>query len=77
MTVGNLVAPLFMKKAVEVSFLEITVSLVFWAFLLGPSGAILAVPLTLCLKKFLEIHSAGPASAPEACPAPAPSPPER
>lgn len=52
--VDNLVSPMFLQKSVEVSFLEITVSLVFWAFLLGPLGAILAVPLTLSLKKFIE-----------------------
>lgn len=45
--------PMFMKKGVDVSFLEILLSLMFWAFLLGPVGAILAVPLTLALKKFI------------------------
>lgn len=52
--VDNVVTPIFMKHAVHVSFLEITLSLVAWAFLLGLAGAILAVPLTLSLKKFIE-----------------------
>jgi AI-2 transport protein TqsA len=52
--VDNVVTPMFMKQAVDVSFLEITLSLVFWAFLLGLTGAILAIPLTLALKKFFE-----------------------
>jgi predicted PurR-regulated permease PerM len=29
-------------------------SLMVWGFLLGPAGAILAIPLTLALKKFIE-----------------------
>jgi AI-2 transport protein TqsA len=52
--VDNVVTPIFMKHAVDVSFLEITLSLVAWAFLLGLTGAILAIPLTLSLKKFIE-----------------------
>jgi AI-2 transport protein TqsA len=52
--VDNLVTPIFMKHAVDVSFLEITLSLVAGAFLLGLTGAILAIPLTLALKKFIE-----------------------
>ena len=52
--VDNVVTPIFMKHAVNVSFLEITLSLVAWAFLLGLAGAILAIPLTLSLKKFIE-----------------------
>ncbi len=46
--------PILMKKGVDISFLEIMVSLMFWGFLLGPAGAILAIPLTLTLKKFIE-----------------------
>jgi AI-2 transport protein TqsA len=49
--------PILMRKGVAVSFLEMTVSLMFWGFLLGPVGAILAVPLTLTLKKFVEQFS--------------------
>jgi len=52
--VDNLVSPIFMKHAVNVSFLEITLSLLGWAFLLGLPGAILAIPLTLSLKKFIQ-----------------------
>jgi len=51
--VDNLVTPIFMKQAVNVSFLEITLSLVGWAFLLGLTGAIVAIPLTLALKRFV------------------------
>jgi AI-2 transport protein TqsA len=51
--VDNVVTPIFMKQAVDVTFLEITLSLVGWAFLLGLIGAIVAIPLTLALKKFV------------------------
>jgi len=51
--VDNMVTPIFMKQAVDISFLEITLSLLGWAFLLGLMGAIVAIPLTLALKKFV------------------------
>ena len=51
--VDNVVTPIFMKHAVDISFLEITLSLVLWAFLLGLTGAILPIPLTLALRKFV------------------------
>src|SRR5580704_739489 len=67
--------PILMKRGVNMSFLEITLSLMFWSFLLGPAGAILAIPLTLTLEKFIEQLSdeaeckgsaIGAASAPQA-----------
>jgi AI-2 transport protein TqsA len=51
--VDNLVTPSFMKNAVDISFLEITLSLLGWTLVLGLTGAILAVPLTLALKRFI------------------------
>jgi predicted PurR-regulated permease PerM len=51
--VDNVITPIFMKKAVDVSFLEITLSLVGWTFLLGLTGAILSIPLTLGVKKVI------------------------
>jgi predicted PurR-regulated permease PerM len=44
--------PMIMKKGLHVSFLEIMLSLVIWSFLLGLPGAILAVPLTLAVRRF-------------------------
>ncbi len=49
--------PILMKKGMDISFLEIMVSLLFWGFLLGPAGAILAIPLTLTVKKVIERFS--------------------
>jgi AI-2 transport protein TqsA len=53
LVVDNVLKPIFMKHAVDISFLELTLSLVVWTFLLGLTGAILAIPLTLGLKKVL------------------------
>ena len=57
--VDNLVKPIFMKKGMDVSFLSTILSLVFWAFLLGSVGAILAIPLTLAAEKFLRRRAEG------------------
>jgi predicted PurR-regulated permease PerM len=54
LVVDNVITPIFMKKGVEVSFLTITVSMVFWGFLFGLPGAITAIPLTLAFRKFVE-----------------------
>lgn len=53
LVVGNVVMPIIAKKSMNISFLEITLSLVGWTFLLGLPGAIAAIPLTLVLKGFL------------------------
>ncbi len=55
--VDNVVTPIFMKHDVDISFLELTLSLVGWAFLLGLTGAIVAVPMTLFLKRFIATRS--------------------
>ncbi|MGA9586857.1 MAG: AI-2E family transporter [Terracidiphilus sp.] len=48
--VGNVVMPILAKKAMSISFLEFTLSLIGWTFLLGLPGAITAIPLTLVMK---------------------------
>jgi AI-2 transport protein TqsA len=48
------ITPLFLRKgAVKVSSIEKTISLLWWVFLLGPVGGILAIPLTLTMKRFV------------------------
>ncbi len=54
--VGNVVMPILAKKVMSISFLEITLSLVVWTFLLGLPGAIAATPLTLVLKELISEH---------------------
>jgi AI-2 transport protein TqsA len=56
MILANLVAatvlnPRLLKKGSNISFLEIVLSLIVWGTLLGFWGGILAIPLTLVLKK--------------------------
>jgi predicted PurR-regulated permease PerM len=48
------IQPMLMKKMLHVSFLQVTLSLIIWGFLLGPAGAVLAVPLTMSLEKYIE-----------------------
>lgn len=53
----NVVKPKFLKKEFEVSFLAVIVVLMFWSYVLGPLGAILAVPLTLSLKYIYDVYT--------------------
>jgi predicted PurR-regulated permease PerM len=46
--------PMLMIKGLNVSLLEIMLSLIVWGFLLGPAGAILAIPLTLAVRRFID-----------------------
>jgi len=50
--------PKLMRKAVDVTLLEVTLSLMVWGFLLGAWGGLLAIPLTLSVRKFLAEFSA-------------------
>lgn len=59
--VDNIVKPRMMATGLEISFLAIILSLVFWGWVLGPAGAILSVPLTLAVRRFMnEFHTATP-----------------
>ena len=51
--VQSIIQPRFIGDAVGLSVTVTFVALVFWAWLLGPLGAILAIPLTLLAKAML------------------------
>ena len=51
--VQSIIQPRFIGDAVGLSITVTFVALVFWAWLLGPLGAILAIPLTLLAKAVL------------------------
>ena len=51
--VVNILMPILAKKSMSITFLEFTLSLFGWTFLLGIPGAIAAIPLTLVLKEFI------------------------
>jgi len=52
--VDNVIKPRFVGHTVDLSPLIVVVSLFFWGWLLGPMGALVAVPLTIALKFFFE-----------------------
>ena len=49
----SLIQPYFVGDAVGISMTVTFVALIFWAWVLGPLGAILAIPLTLLVKSVL------------------------
>lgn len=49
-TLGNVVEPRIMGRALGLSPLVVFLSMVFWGWLWGPIGALLAVPLTMVIK---------------------------
>ncbi len=51
---GNFVEPMLVGRRFGISTLVIVVSVVFWGWLWGPLGMLLAVPLTMVLKVVLE-----------------------
>ncbi len=53
--VENVVKPRLMGKELDMSILLIFLSLIFWSWVLGAIGAILAIPLTITLKKIWEV----------------------
>jgi AI-2 transport protein TqsA len=52
--VDNLVKPRFMQSGLDVPPLVGLLSLVVWAYLLGPVGTLLALPLTIAVRRVLE-----------------------
>jgi len=51
--VDNVVKPIFMKGGFNISFLLIVLSFIFWGYIFGALGFILAVPLTMTAKILL------------------------
>jgi len=48
--IDNVVGPRFVGRQMQISALLSFLSVIFWAWVLGPTGAILAVPLTVLLR---------------------------
>jgi predicted PurR-regulated permease PerM len=49
----NIISPRVMGQSLDLSPLAVFISLVFWTWVLGLVGAIMAVPLLLIIKMFL------------------------
>jgi predicted PurR-regulated permease PerM len=64
--VDNLIKPRFMSSGLDVSPLIGLISLIVWSFLLGAPGALLAIPLTLALRRALTAEGPPPAATPGA-----------
>lgn len=54
--IGGVAEPRVLGRVCGLSPLAVVLSLVLWAFVLGPVGAMLAVPLTMVLKLVVEQH---------------------
>lgn len=51
---GDILKPKIMEKGFEISIVAVFFSLVFWNWLLGPIGMVLAVPITITLRKLYQ-----------------------
>ena len=49
-TIGNIIEPRIMGKGLSLSPLVVFISLIFFGFILGPAGLLMAVPLTILIK---------------------------
>jgi predicted PurR-regulated permease PerM len=56
MVIGNLIEPRMMGKTLDISSLVVFLSLIFWGWILGPIGMLLAIPLTVVVKIGLEVY---------------------
>jgi AI-2 transport protein TqsA len=52
--VDNVIKPRFMRSGLDVPPIVGLLSLVVWAYLLGPTGALLALPLTIALRRVMQ-----------------------
>jgi AI-2 transport protein TqsA len=52
--VDNVLKPRVMQRGLDVPPIVALLSLMIWAYLLGPIGTLLAVPLTIAIRRVLE-----------------------
>lgn len=51
--VDNVIKPRFMKEGFDLGPFVLFAAILFWAYVLGPTGALLAVPLTTAVRRLL------------------------
>jgi predicted PurR-regulated permease PerM len=54
---GDIIKPRLMQKGFEISIVAVFLSLVFWNFVLGPVGIVLAVPITITLRRLIQEYA--------------------
>jgi AI-2 transport protein TqsA len=54
--VDNVIKPRFVGQSLDLSPVVVLLSLIFWGWMLGLSGALLAVPLTMAMKFLVESY---------------------
>ncbi len=54
---GDIIKPRLMQKGFEIGIVAMFFSLVFWNFVLGPVGIVLAVPLTITLRRLIQEYA--------------------
>jgi AI-2 transport protein TqsA len=59
----NIIRPRLIKHGFEMNIVEMFFSLLFWGWVFGPVGTILAVPLTLLVREFVARYGQAPANA--------------
>lgn len=72
--IDNIIKPRFMQSGLDLSPLVSLLSLIVWGFLLGPMGALLALPLTIALRRVWQGPSGTTLTLPAPIPPPAPVP---
>ncbi len=55
--IGDILKPRIMQRGFEISIVAVFMSLVFWNFVLGPVGIVLAVPLTITLRRLAQEYA--------------------
>jgi predicted PurR-regulated permease PerM len=58
--VDNVIKPRFMQSGLDVPPLLGLLSLLVWGYLLGPPGALLALPLTIAVRRVVQAGNPGP-----------------
>lgn len=56
-TIGNFLEPIFLGDRFGISTVIVVLSVLFWGFIWGPVGMLLAVPLTMLVKVMLDNNS--------------------